>query len=149
MRANIKKRLDKLDSQMPREMYEFTRARLFVIDCIAYYFGSPTSNEPFFSAFARALGYTCERDLETAMRCNDPNYAEKYSLAVRKLFAKFNVSSDEEFVAEAKRMYAGISKAYKKQMGVPWEVIEKSLSGKFGHSSRVGPRHATHQGEAT
>jgi hypothetical protein len=93
---------------------------------IAYYLGNPAPNEKPFAAFARALGYANESELNAAIEKNHRDLSSRLHSAEDRAYAKFGIfvsSLDERddackarFWENLKRMYAGLPRSYKKQL---------------------------------
>jgi hypothetical protein len=80
---------------------------------IAYYLGKPSRNEKPFAAYARALGYASESELNTALENNDRNLWKRVLSAEIEVFAKFDYRSDGPELGEVLgRMQAGLPKSY-------------------------------------
>jgi hypothetical protein len=120
MTRNLQRRLQKLESQFPRQPTEQERdvqsCRNFLMFAMAYYLGDPGPNEALIQAYGRALGYPNSHEFRKAWDGNDPDLYERDRLARIKLLEKFGVSREHkrEEIAEAlERMEAGLSEHYK------------------------------------
>ena len=98
---------------------------------IAYYFGRPTPNEPFISAFARALGYSRECDMDKDLKHKTLSFVHHHHRACGKLLEKFNISSFGELPTVAEQMYAGMADWYKQQECEQWLEILQSINEEF------------------
>jgi hypothetical protein len=120
MTRDIERRLQKLESQVPRQPTEqeknLERLQLFLVFAIAYYLGDPSPEESPAQGYMRALGYSNSYEFKKAFAANDPDFQERVRLANSKLLEKFGVSCEHESenIAEAfKRMEAGLPEQYK------------------------------------
>jgi hypothetical protein len=123
MTRDLQRRLQKLESQVPRQPTEQERLRKIVQYCqnflmcaVAYYLGDPTPEEAPITAYMRALGYPNLREFRKAIDAKDPDLDERVRLAKTKLFEKFGVSLEHERkgIGEAfQRMEAGLPEPYK------------------------------------
>jgi hypothetical protein len=130
MIRHLEKRLRKLESKLPPlpdadECH--TDGVLWF--AVAYYLGNPSPDEEPFAAFARALRYENESQLNGALDdIADPNTSfsvrHEFHLAQAKLLSKFGVDlrdPDSNKLFEAlfealKRMEQGLPKSYKKRL---------------------------------
>lgn len=135
MLRELQKRLRKLESSRPRRRPELTEkekaakyAKYLLWFAIAEYLGDPNPGEAPVAAFARALGYE-HRDIlgvlkRIASGHKDPNYNEKYALAIRQLFSKFGVNFDKAENGEGfealKRMDVCLSEDYRNRLMNIW-----------------------------
>jgi hypothetical protein len=90
---------------------------------VAYYLGHPSSNEKPFAAFARALGYADETELNSALIDRYFVVSDRLRFAEHKLFEKFGINLDKldevdplKFKQGLERMEAGLPKSYKKEL---------------------------------
>jgi hypothetical protein len=107
----LEKRLRKLESDLRCEPDEDTDSMFALLwFAVAYYLGNPSRGEKPFAAYARALGYANESELNSALD-NDPKLMQRFLSAEEKLYAKYDFSSeshDSKKLSEAlKRMDAG------------------------------------------
>ena len=132
MTRNIRKRLQKLESQVPRHPTklekETARLKCFLRYAVAYYLGDPTPEESVAEAYSRALGYPRTYEFGKACDAGDPDLTERMASANNKLLAKFGVSWGHEWdaiVDAFKLMETGFSEWYKRR----WhETATRSLS---------------------
>jgi hypothetical protein len=87
---------------------------------VAYYLGNPSRDEEPLAAFARALGYADESQLNAALDDsvvrNIPWLVrDKFLLAQGKLYEKFG-ANEENLLEALERMEAGLPKSYKKRL---------------------------------
>jgi hypothetical protein len=118
MTRNLQRRLQKLESQVPRQPTEQEKREEIVWSCqkflvcaVAYYLGDPKPEGSVMDAYLRALGYPNLYEFR-----KDPDFDERVRLAKIKLLAKFGVSPEherEEIVEAFRRMEAGFSEHYK------------------------------------
>jgi hypothetical protein len=120
MTRDIERRLQKLESQVPRQPTEqeknVERLQRFVRCAIAYYLGDLTPEESVAEAYMRALGYPNSYEFRKALNANDPDFYERDRLARIKLLEKFGVSWEhewEEIIEAFQRMEAGFPEHYK------------------------------------
>jgi hypothetical protein len=121
MTRNLQRRLQKLESQVPRPQpteQEKVAASLrqFLFCAVAYYLGDPTPEGSVAEAYMRALGYPNIHEFRKALEAKDPDFFERDRLARIKLLAKFGVSLEHEWVeiVEAfKRIEARLPEQYK------------------------------------
>jgi hypothetical protein len=120
MTRDIERRLQKLESQVPRQPTEqeknVERLQRFVRCAIAYYLGDPTPGGSVAEAYTRALGYPTSYEFRKALGANDPDLQERMRIAYSKLLEKFGVSSEqqaEEITEALQRMEAGLPEQYK------------------------------------
>ena len=123
MTRDIRRRLEKLESQVPRQPTaldeQLMRLQQFLRLAVAFYLGDPGPQEAPAAAYARALGYRRAYEFRKALDANDADLDERMRLAHTKLLAKFGVSREHksEEIAEAlERMEAGLSESYKLRM---------------------------------
>jgi len=120
MTRNLQRRLQKLESQVPRQPTGQERdvqsLQNFLVFAMAYYLGDPGPEEAPITAYGRALGYPNSHEFRKAWGGNDPDLYERDRLARVKLLEKFGVSWDHEReeIGEAfQRMEAGLPEPYK------------------------------------
>jgi hypothetical protein len=126
MMRDLEKRLRKLESRLPplpdAHVCQMEGIQWFAL---AYYLGNPSRDEEPFAAFARALGYANESQLNSALDDNAvPSWRvrDRFYLAWGKLFAKFDVDCDvrsfdpNKLLEALERMEAGLPKSYKKRL---------------------------------
>lgn len=120
MTRNLQRRLQKLESQVPRQPTEQERdvqsLQNFLVFAMAYYLGDPGPEEAPITAYGRALGYPNSHEFRKAWDGNDPDLYERDRLARVKLLEKFGVSweHEREEIGEAfQRMEAGLPEPYK------------------------------------
>jgi hypothetical protein len=123
MTRDTQRRLQKLESQVPRQPTEQEKQQknvqsfqMFLMCAIAYYLGDPTPEGSVMDAYMRALGYPHSYEFQKAWKANDPDLNERDRLARIKLLEKFGVSLDHEWeeISEAlQRMEAGLPEQYK------------------------------------
>jgi hypothetical protein len=120
MTRNLQRRLQKLESQVPRQPTGQERdvqsLQNFLVFAMAYYLGDPGPDEAPITAYGRALGYPNSHEFRKAWDGNDPDLYERDRLARVKLLEKFGVSWDHEReeIGEAfQRMEAGLPEPYK------------------------------------
>jgi hypothetical protein len=120
MTRNLQRRLQKLESQVPRQPTEQEKkvqtCQNFLMLAMAYYLGDPRPEEAPITAYGRALGYPNSHEFQKAWDANDPDIYERDRLARIKLLAKFGVSREhesEEIVEALERMEAGLPEQYK------------------------------------
>ena len=116
MTRDIQRRLQKLESQVPRqptEQEKFVRSfQIFLLCAVSYYLGDPTPEEAPIDGYVRALGY---RNTDEYRKALHPDLQERVRLARTKLLEKFGVSWDhegEEISEALKRMEAGLPEQY-------------------------------------
>lgn len=100
---------------------------------IAFYLGNLARNEKPFAAFARALGYTNESELNAALEKNHRDLSSRLNSAEDRVYAKFGIfvffldehddACKARFLENQKRMYAGLPLSYRNQLNMPAEVI--------------------------
>jgi hypothetical protein len=75
MTRNLQRRLQKLESQVPRQPTEQEKQRKivqnFLICAVAYYLGDPTPAGSVAEAYRRALGYPNAYEFQKAIDAND------------------------------------------------------------------------------
>jgi hypothetical protein len=120
MTRALQRRLQKLESQLPRQPTEqeknVERFHMFLRCAVAYYLGDPTPEGSVAEAYMRALGYPNIHEFRKALEAKDPDFFERDRLARVKLLAKFGVSWEhewEEIIEAFKRMEAGLPEQYK------------------------------------
>ena len=120
MTRALQRRLQKLESQVPRQPTEQEKrekiVQRFLVCAVAYYLGDPTPDGSVAEAYRRALGYPHSYEFQKAWDANDPDFYERDRLARIKLLAKFGVSWEhewEEIIEAFKRMEAGLPEQYK------------------------------------
>src|SRR5262245_4836332 len=120
MTRDIERRLQKLESQLPRQPTEQEKIvaslQRFVLCAVAYYLGDPRPEGSVMEAYMRALGYPHSYEFRKAWYANDPDFQKRQRLAKTKLLAKFGVSWDhqaEEISEALERMEDGLPEKYK------------------------------------
>lgn len=123
MTRDLRKRIQKLESQIPRQPSEQDMAGQFLqrllMRCIAYYLGEPTENDSIASACARGLGYARPFEFRNGLGSHDAGLSERYALANTRLFAKFGVSTNDDWDAicdACDRMERGLPESYKRSL---------------------------------
>jgi hypothetical protein len=124
MTRALQRRLQKLESQVPRQLTEQEKheknvqsCQVFLMCAVAYYLGDPTPEGSVAEAYGRALGYPNPHEFRKAWDAKDPDLYERDRLARIKLLAKFGVSFEhewEEIFEAVKRMEAGLPERYKR-----------------------------------
>jgi len=119
MTRDVERRLQKLESQLPRQPTEQERAmerlQRFLFFAVVYYLGDPTPEEAPIDGYIRALGYPHRNEFRKAWDANDPDLQERVRLAKGKLLEKFGVSREhksEEICEAFQRMEAGLPERY-------------------------------------
>src|SRR5262245_4240932 len=117
MTRDIERRLQKLESQVPRqptEQEKFARSfQIFLLCAVSYYLGDSTPEEAPIEGYLRALGY---RNMDEYRKALHPDLQERVRVARTKLLEKFGVSFEHqsEDIAEAlQRMEAGLPERHK------------------------------------
>jgi hypothetical protein len=120
MTRNLQRRLQKLESQVPRQPTEQEKkvqtCQNILMFAMAYYLGDLGPEEAPITAYGRALGYPNSHEFRKAWDGNDPDLYERDRLARIKLLEKFGVSweHEREEINEAfQRMEAGLPEPYK------------------------------------
>ena len=127
MTHTLERRLRRLELSLPpllNETVSWTSGLLWF--AIAFYLGKPAPNEKPFAAFARALGYANESELNAAIEKNHRDLSTRLQSAEERVCKEFGIfvsSLDEHddtckarFWENQKRMYAGLPRSYKKQL---------------------------------
>jgi hypothetical protein len=121
MTRDIRRRLQKLEPQVPRQTTglekEAERLHLSLFYAVAYYLGDPRPEGSVAEAYARALRYPNAYEFRNALDANDEDFNRRWCEANDKLLAKFGVSWGHErdaFIDAFKRMEAGLSERYKR-----------------------------------
>src|SRR5262245_41326922 len=100
MTRALQRRLQKLESQVPRQPTEhekiMERLQRFLFCAVAYYLGDPTPGGSVMEAYMRALGYPHSYEFRKAWDSNDPDLQERVRRAKTKLLEKFGVSCEHE-----------------------------------------------------
>src|SRR3974390_1456144 len=98
-KRDFQRRLDKLESQVPREVteqeIEHRRVDLLLQYAVCFYLGDPTPEGSVAEAHMRALGYSDSADYKKAVERDDPDLDERMTSAKKKLWAKFGVNLDD------------------------------------------------------
>jgi hypothetical protein len=120
MTRNLQRRLQKLESQVPRQPTEQEKkvqtCQNFLMFAMAYYLGDPGPEEAPITAYGRALGYPNSHEFRKAWDVGDPDLYERDRVARIKLLEKFGVSWEhewEEITEAVERMDAGFPEPYK------------------------------------
>ncbi len=123
MTRDIQRRLQKLESQVPRQPTEDDQivriVHSLLIVAVAYYLGDPTPEGSIAEAYIRALAYPNSYEFLKACDANDADLHERIRLANIKLLAKFGVSWEHEWdqiVDAFQRMEDGLSEFYKRAL---------------------------------
>jgi hypothetical protein len=118
---HLEKRLRKAESTLrcePNVEQDVICALLWF--AVAYYLGDSSGDEKPFVAYARALGYAGESELNRALENNDRDLDRKVMAAEIKLLAKFDWTPGRDdltkFGEALPRMNAGLPKSYVDQM---------------------------------
>jgi hypothetical protein len=127
MTHSLERRLRRLESLLPPlldESVSWLSGLLWF--AIAFYLGEPAPNEKPFAAFARALGYANDSELNATIEKNHRDLSTRLKSAEDRVFREFGIivsSLDEHddackarFWENQKRMYAGLPRSYKKQL---------------------------------
>lgn len=115
--CHLEKRLGKVESTLrckrDVQLDIISAMRWFAV---AYYLGNPSRDEKPFAAYARALGYASEPELNRALENKDRDLLKRVVAAEVKLFAKFDCTpgnDDWNKISEAlKRMQTGLPELY-------------------------------------
>jgi hypothetical protein len=103
MTRNLQRRLQKLESQVPRQPTEQEKnvqtCQSFLMFAMAYYLGDPGPEEAPITAYGRALGYPNPHEFRKALEGNDPDLYER--------------DRREEIGEAFQRMEAGLPEPYK------------------------------------
>jgi hypothetical protein len=109
---------------------------------VAYYLGNPSRDERPFAAYARALGYANESELNSAIEGKSRELPKRFLTAEEKLYAKFGFDdrSDDwgrltEFL---KRIRAGLPKSYQKHIARVLEESKVSLTWMRNENRDIG-----------
>jgi hypothetical protein len=118
---HLEKRLRKVEQVLQCEPDE-TLDKVFALlwFAVAYYLGEPSRHEKPIAAYARALGYASESELNRALEDNDRELWQRSVKAEMKLYAKFdhNCESDgwEGLTKALLCMQSGLPKSYTDQI---------------------------------
>jgi len=97
MTRDIERRLQKLESQVPRQPIEEEKnvesLQRFLFCAVAYYLGDPTPEGAPIEAYVRALGYPNTNEYRKA---KFPDLQERVRVARTKLLEKFGASWEHE-----------------------------------------------------
>jgi hypothetical protein len=122
MKARVlEKRLRKAESTLRCEP-NVLLDQIFALQwfAVAYYLGNPSRNEKPFAAYARALGYASESELNKALDNKDRDLLKRFVTAEETLFAKFDYTSStdgwDKHSEAILRMQAGLPKSYMDQI---------------------------------
>jgi hypothetical protein len=127
MTQNLGRRLRKLESSLPplltKEVSWLSGLLWFAV---AYHFGNPSTGEKPFAAFARALRYANESELNAAIENNPRDLSNRLHSAEDRVLAKFGIfvssldahddACTARFLEDQKRMYLSLPRSYKKQL---------------------------------
>ena len=122
MRRNLRRRLESIESKIPREPTEQEKLHAwfseFMIDAVAFYLGEPTAKDSIMTAYMRALGYNHSSEFFKARNDGYSDLIERDRIARTKVFAKFGIDDmykcdSRAFADAAKRIKAGFSDSYK------------------------------------
>ena len=99
MTRDLRKRIEKLESQMPPQPTEQDkvvkfRQRLLRFG-VAYYLGNPTEDRSPEEAYSLALGYASPFEFRRALEASGADFRERVALAKGQLLARF-VSRDNK-----------------------------------------------------
>jgi hypothetical protein len=150
MMQNLQRRLRKLESSLPPLLTEgvsWTFGLLWF--AVAYYLGSPAPDEKPFSAFARALGYANESELNVAIEKNNRDLSNRLHSAEDRVCAKFGIyqssptefddASNARFWESLKRMEAGLPRSYKEQLKTVLGRVNNLAWMRIFYSDNPGP----------
>jgi hypothetical protein len=114
----LERRVRKVESTLgcePQPMLDLVFALLWF--GVAYYLGNPSGDEKPFAAYARALGYASESELNRAIEGKSLELLERFVAAEIKLYAKFDFdieSGDWDGEKQVWRLiFAGLPKSYR------------------------------------
>ena len=121
MTRDLERRIRKLESILPPLITPDDSWMYGVLwFAVAYYFGNLSSDEEPIAAYARALGYADESELNRVMADNYLEVSYRVSSAEYKICARFGIDipsledSDSERLSEAlQRMEAGLPRFYR------------------------------------
>jgi hypothetical protein len=138
---HLEKRLRKVESALrcePDKTFDFVFALLWF--AVAYYLGNPSQNEKPFAAYARALGYPSESELNRALENKDRDLLERFVTAEERLFAKFDCTpenEDKKLFEALGRMQTGLPKSYLDQIDRMVTQVKISLGWLRGESEHI------------
>ena len=130
MTRDLEKRLRKLELTLPPLLTENVSWMFGLLwFAVAYYLGNPSSDDKLFGAFARALGYADESELNAAIANNYRDLSNRLHSAEDRVYANFGIfvsslkdcgeltdADKARFWESLKRMEAGLPRSYKKEL---------------------------------
>ncbi len=125
---HLEKRLRKVETTLhcePDEFADYVCALLWF--AVAYYVGNPSRDEKPFAAYARALGYASESELNSSLEDNDLELRKRFVAAEVKLWAKVDWSESSDWKKTLDRIEAGLPKSYKDQIKMVMTQAKISL----------------------
>jgi hypothetical protein len=151
MMRGFEKRLQKLESTLMDQLDDKDLSPMlgFMWFAVTYYLGKPSPGEKVIVAYARALGYANESELNHAIAIDQRGLRERgrqgvkqrNSSAEEELWKKFGITrtSDAEKRFEAfKRMEAGLPKSYKDRLKTILRRTDINLEWLRFHSGDIG-----------
>jgi hypothetical protein len=128
MTRDLGRRIRKLESSLPPLLTDdVSRMAGLLWFAIAHYLGDPSPDERPFAAYARALGYADESELNRALAFKYREVWNRVSSAEHKVCTKFGIdvpsleysdSDGAKLCSALDRMKAGLPRAYKDQLEV-------------------------------
>ena len=153
MTHSLERRLRRLESLLPpllTENVSWTSGLLWF--AIAYYLGNPAPNEKPFAAFARALGYANESELNAAIEKNHRDLSIRLHSAEDRVYARFGIyvsslkdreelddTDKARFWKSLKRMEDGLPRSYKKQLNIVLARVNDLAWMRIYYSDNLGP----------
>ena len=153
MMRGLQKRLQKLESTLRDELDDKDLSPLlgFMWFAVTYYLGNPSPGEKLIVAYARALGYANEFELNHAIAIDQrglrergrPGIRQRDSSAEDELWEKFGIlnsrTGDPEKRFEAfERMEAGLPKSYRRRLQTILKRTDINLERLRFHSRDFG-----------
>ena len=124
MMRDLQRRVRKLESILPPMLNGEVSWMFGVLwFAVAYYLGNPSPDDKPIAAYARALGYANEFDLNSAMEKNDRDLSNRVYRAEDKVYAKFGIHTESLEDSDSKklaiaivRMEIGLPQSYKNEL---------------------------------
>jgi hypothetical protein len=149
----LQNRLQRIESALKNELYEKDLSPLigFMWFAVTYYLGKPLRGEKLIAAYARALGYSNESELNYAVALDQrglrqrgrPGVRQRNSSAQDELWKKFGIlnshtSNDIKRFEAFARMEAGLPKSYKRRLETILKRTDINLEQLLFHSRDFG-----------
>jgi hypothetical protein len=153
MMRDLERKVRKLESVMPPLLTPDVSWMFGLLwFAVTYYLGNPSPNEKPFGAFARALRYASESELNAAIENNRPDLSKRFHSAEDRVCAKFGIyvsslkdceelddADNAKFSESLKRMEDGLPRSYKEQLKMVLVRVNNLAWMRIYFSDNLGP----------